>query len=55
MSATKREQALSLKLVPQLPLAWEVQGFLADCQVRNLSLNTLRIYHVTVSQLGKMW
>ena len=44
MPATERDQALSLKVLPQLPLAWEVQDFLADCKARGLSPNTLRIY-----------
>lgn len=44
MLKPKVEQALYLKTVPQLPFYLEVYSFLADCQARALSANTLRIY-----------
>ncbi|MBC7265169.1 MAG: tyrosine-type recombinase/integrase [Chloroflexi bacterium] len=52
MSKTRKiEQAL--RLVSKLPLSLDVQAFLTDCQARNLSANTIRIYRVNLLAFQK--
>jgi site-specific recombinase XerD len=43
---SRKNQAL--RLVSKLPLDVDVRAFLTDCQARNLSPNTLRIYRVNL-------
>lgn len=45
MSVLKNDQALRLVFQASIsPLSLDIQGFLIDCEARNLSPNTLRIY-----------
>lgn len=44
MQSHKKDQALSIEIVPRLPLDLDVRSFISDCTARGLSPNTLRIY-----------